>query len=62
MIFIYNEKKTVKFYTLKSLGSVLGTSLEQKVEFQNVIDVLTTFELLAQYFKWCPLAVLSHLL
>lgn len=39
MIFIYNAKKsTVKFYneiitTLKSLGSVLGTSLERKVEF-----------------------------
>lgn len=62
-----HKKSTVKFYneiitTLKSLGSVLGTSLERKVEFWNVIDVLTTFELLVQYFKWCPLTVLSHLL
>lgn len=61
------KKNTVKFYskiitTSKNLGSVLGTSLEWKAEFWSVIDVLTTFKLLLQYFKWCPLTVLSHLL
>lgn len=67
-IFIYNAKKKHSKvlqqdnHHFEEPRFCFRKIFRMKSRFWNVIDVLTTFELVVQYFKWCPLTVLSHLL